>query len=105
MGTIKGSINLSAFKHILTKVKNQAGESIDALIIPLKSNGLMVNEKSSNVFFNIVGWDNKTQNDYSTHMIKQSFSKEDTEKMSDDEKKNQPIFGNLDTRGFAKKKR
>lgn len=90
---VTGSINLTAFKSKVTKVKTASGE-VDAIIIPLASNGLEVH-KNGSVYMNIVAWENKKPQEYSTHMIKQSFSKDKQAKMSDEEKRFQPIFGNL----------
>ena len=89
-----GSINLSAFKNKLTKMKTKKGKEIDVLIIPLKSNYLEV-AKNGNVYFNIVAWANKTPNDHSTHGVKQQFSKDVRESMSKEEQYDMPFFGNI----------
>lgn len=90
---VTGSINLTAFKNKITKVKSTSGE-VDALIIPIDANGLKIH-KNGSVYFNFVAWENKKPQEFSTHMVKQSFTKEETAKMSSDDKNNQPIFGNL----------
>jgi len=91
---ISGSINLTAFKSILTKVKNKEGKKVDALVIPLDANFLSI-AKNGNVYLNIIAWANKTPNDYSTHMVKMSLTKEMKEDMSKEEQYALPILGNL----------
>jgi|SRR5690554_2458972 len=90
---ITGSINLSALKHAVREVDAKGGKT-KALIIPLKENNLE-QHTNGNVYMNIVAFENKTQNDFSTHMVKQSLKKDVRDAMSDEEKRSQPILGNL----------
>jgi F0F1-type ATP synthase gamma subunit len=87
---VTGSFNLSAFKHVIRKVKNSAGVEVDVIIIPLEVNNLTLH-KNGNVYFNLIAFENKTPNEQSTHGIKQSFTKEVRETMTEQ----QPFFGNL----------
>ena len=91
---IKGKFNLAAFKHVFMKKKNKEGKEITGIFIPLEANSLFHSEKGG-VYFDMVAFQMKQAKDYATHIIKQSFNKETREKMSDEEKQNQPIFGNL----------
>lgn len=92
---VTGSINLTAFKHVITKVKNKAGEAVDAIVIPLDANYLKKHETNGSFYFNLVAWENKKPQEHSTHGIKQSFNKEQMASFSAEEKNSQPFFGNL----------
>jgi len=92
MGNISGKLNLAMLKHAMTKTKN--GQ--DVIVIPVKDNDLFLSEKG-NVYLDIQAYELKNPKEGSkdTHIVKQSFSKEVFEKMTDDEKKKTPIIGNL----------
>ncbi|MDA3818504.1 MAG: hypothetical protein PF486_14070 [Prolixibacteraceae bacterium] len=90
---ITGSINLSALKHAVKEVNAKNGKT-KALIIPLKENYLE-QHANGNVYMNIVAFENKKENEFSTHMVKQSLKKDVRDAMSEDEKMSQPILGNL----------
>jgi len=98
MSNITGSINLASFKDcaILT-CKAPIGTNIPAgtevLIIPVVKNDLYKSEKGG-VYFQWIAFPSDKIKDYS-HAIKQSFSKENREKMTEEEKKTQPFFGNI----------
>lgn len=96
---ITTSINLAALKHVVMKKKNQAGEEIDCLVIPIDQNHLFRGEKG--LYLNLVGFDLKEKTEHKTHMIKQSFSKEHLEKLTEDERKALPIFGNHNAQHYA----
>lgn len=89
---IRLKINLTALKHGLVKGKTE-GETL--ICIPIKANKLFLSEKR-NVYLDIVGFDYtpKDPEDKNTHLLKQSFSKEDREKMTEEERKALPILGN-----------
>jgi len=87
------NLNLTAFKHGLVKGKT-ADEVL--LCIPIKLNRLILSEKK-NVYLNIVGfeYDDKSDKEYKdTHLLKQSFKKEELAAMTEEERKALPIIGN-----------
>jgi len=92
----KLGINLAALNSaiITTKKGNQA------LVIDLKSNFLEVHENGS-IYFNLVAWENKKSNDYSTHFLKQDLPKEARESMDKDALYKLPIFGNMNLETYA----
>lgn len=92
MGNISSSIDLAKFKNSVV-IKHGKNKDVECLLIPLAQNGLKNGEYG--VVFETVGfsYDNKGKGK-STHIIKQSFPKDVLDKMSDDEKKAMPIFGN-----------
>jgi len=90
---IRIKINLTALKHGLVKGKTE-GETL--INIPVKANKLFLSEKK-NVFLDIVGFDytpKDPEKDKNTHLLKQSLSKEEREKMTEAEQKEIPILGN-----------
>lgn len=90
---ITAKINLSTLKHGLVKGKTE-GETL--ICIPVKANQLFLSEKG-NVFFDIVGfeYDDKSDKQYKdTHLLKQSFSKEYLESLTEEQRKALPIIGN-----------
>lgn len=88
-------INLLQYKAAIQKVKNKAGVLIDAVVIPIEVNSLVKGEKG--VYADFVAFDIKQKKEGSndTHLIKQTFPKEIYQNMTDEQKKEQPIFGNL----------
>ena len=92
------SINLSALTHqVMTTKKGTMG-----MFIPFELNDLKPYEKEGNakgnVYLNLVAWGAKDESgidDYgNSHSIKQSFSKELSEKMTKEEKYAKPYLGN-----------
>lgn len=90
---INGNLNLAAFKHVKMNAKGKSGQ-VKGIFIPFEANKLAEHEKGG-VYFNMVAFELKNPTDYGTHIVKQSFSKEVRQNMSEDEQKEQPIFGNL----------
>ena len=85
------SLNLRQFKHqVITTPKGAK-----CLVIPIEENQFVDGEKG--VYLNLAGFEIKDKKGDSkdTHLVKQSFKKEVYEKMTEDEKRNQPIIGNL----------
>ena len=90
---ITAKLNLTSLKHGFVKGKT-ADEAI--LCIPVKLNNLFLSEKK-NVYLDIVGFEfeDKTDKQYKdTHLLKQSFKKEELAAMTDEQKKSLPILGN-----------
>lgn len=91
MGNISIDINLRQLKHAVITTKKGA----KCLLIPIESNQLIEGEKG--VYLNATGFEikNKTEGQKSTHLVKQSLKKEVYEAMTEEQKKEMPILGNL----------
>jgi hypothetical protein len=94
METISISINLAATKHAIKSMKNKAGEQIECIVIPVVDNHLFKSDKGG-VYLNLIGFPMKEPKNNQTHIIKQSFKKEIIDALTEDQKKQLPIFGNL----------
>lgn len=89
--SISGRTNLAKFKHAIVDTKS--GDK--AIVIPVKANNLFLSD-AGNLFFDWIGWPKKSEDkDGNTHLIKQSIPKDVLATMSEQEKKDLPIFGNL----------
>lgn len=95
---ITGKINLLNLYAVKQMVKGKVGQ-VECLIIPIEKNKLFNGEKG--VYLDIVAFELKEPKEGSrdTHLVKQSFSKEAREKMSEEELKSLPILGNLSVSG------
>lgn len=91
---IKGRINLQSLIHTKMEVKGKSGQ-VKGVFIPLANNHLFEGEKG--IYLDIVAFEMKEPKDYATHVVKQSLPKDVREKMTDDQKRDQPIIGNLQT--------
>lgn len=71
--------------------------TIECLVIPIEKNRLFRGDKG--IYLDIVGFEidpaKRNANSKDTHILKQSFSKEVREAMSEDELRSLPILGNL----------
>lgn len=85
--------NLAAFQHVVRKMKNKAGEMVDVIIIPIAANHVFPGEKGLWVDLTAIAVANPKFDD--THIIKQGLPKEIYEKLTDEQRKNTPIFGNM----------
>ena len=56
---------------------------------------IFIGSDDGNIYFNAVAFKMKEPKEWASHIIKQSFNKEELAAMSEEEKKNLPIFGNL----------
>lgn len=95
MGHITGKINLAMLEHVIQMKKGKTGE-VECLVIPIKINNLYRSDKG-NVFLDLICFDSPKPEFKQTHAIKQSLSKEVRDKMSEEEQKNMPFLGSLDT--------
>lgn len=94
MARITGKINLMNLHASVKKMSAKSGD-IECLIIPIAKNNLFRGDKG--IYLDLVAFDLKTPDEKGgdTHLLKQSFSKEVLEKMSDEEKRSLPILGRL----------
>lgn len=92
---ISGKVNLSRFKHAI--IATPAGD--EAIVIPIKANHLFKSDVG-NVYFDFIGWPKKTEDkDGNSHIVKQSLPKVTLDSLTDEQKKELPIFGNLKPMG------
>lgn len=94
MGTTTSKINLAALKHVMMEQKGKSG-MIKGIFIPIEANHLFESEKTGAVYLDMISFDLKTVKDDQSHLTKQSMQKAVFEKMTDEEKKEQPIIGSL----------
>lgn len=85
-------INLAAFKHVVRKMKSKNGDQ-ECLIIPLASNHLFKGDKGLYVDITAIAVKEPKFDD--THILKQGLPKEIYDALTDEQKKAQPIFGNM----------
>ena len=89
---ISGKINLQTLKHVKMEQKGKSG-MVQGIFIPFEVNHLFVGEKG--IYLDLAAFPLKEPKDYQTHLVKQSLPKDVREKMSEAEKKEQPIIGSL----------
>jgi hypothetical protein len=91
---ITGKLNLLNLTVARQMVKGKLGE-IDCLVIPIEKNRLFVGEKGN--YLDLIAFEIKDPKPdrKDTHLIKQSFSKEVREAMTDEQLKAIPILGSL----------
>lgn len=92
MSNITMSLDLMRFKNagITTLTSSKTDKAKKCVIIPIEDNNLLVNEHGISV--NLIGfpYDGKEKQ---THLIKQSFTKEKRDAMTEEEKMSLPILG------------
>jgi len=91
---ITGKINLSKLKGAIMEVKGKS-EKVRCLVLPIAENKLFEGQKG--LYLDLVGFEIKEQkgDNKQTHLLKQSFSKELLENMTEDQKNEVPILGGL----------
>lgn len=93
-------LDLSKLKNVFIKDIQGTTQTKKCLCIPLEDAGLFTGTKGIYLDLNCREID-KDKQQYNTHLIVQNFTKEIYNKMSEEEKKNLPIVGNL--KPFEKK--
>jgi len=91
---ISGKINLAMFKHAIQTKKKKNGEEVECIVIPIVDNNLFKSD-NGNVYLDLIAFDSVKTEYKQTHLVKQSLPKEIREAMSEEERKSQPIIGNL----------
>jgi len=99
MSNISVKINLRQLKSTIRTLKGQSGD-IECVVIPIVANHLVKGEKG--VYLDMMAFDikEKKADRKDTHLVKQSMPKEVYEVMSEQEKKDSPILGNMIVWGF-----
>ena len=94
MANLNVKINLQNLKCACRFEKSKSG-LVECLIIPLESNYLFKGEKG--VYLDLTAFELKEIKDKRTHLLKQQLPKEVFKAMSDEEKRNTPILGDVST--------
>lgn len=96
MSRISGKINLMQLHAIRKMINGQAG-LVECIVIPIEKNKLFKGDKG--IYLDLIAFEvdpaKRAKDSKNTHLLKQSFSKDDRAKMSEDELKALPILGNL----------
>ena len=93
--TISIKIDLRQLKSATMKLTGKETGKQECLVIPIDQNNLFRGSKGA-IYLDLTAFELKEQKPDSkdTHLVKQSLPKEVFEKLSDNEKKALPIFGN-----------
>lgn len=94
MSNVSAKVNLMNLKVVRKMITGQLGP-VDCIVIPIEANHLFVGEKG--IYLDIAGFEikNPAGDSKDTHLLKQSLPKEIYQAMTDEQKKAQPILGNL----------
>ena len=96
MSRISGKLNLLNLHAVVKLMPAQSG-LVECLVIPIDKNKLFKGDKG--IYLDIVGFEidlaKRKEGSKDTHILKQSFSKEVREAMTEDELRSLPILGNL----------
>lgn len=101
MNNYSGKHNLLRFKNACVLSIKGKTESKKCLVIPIEDNHLFMSMdvdsgKPKGVFVDFMAWKNEEPDKYgNTHTFRQSLPKEVREKMTEEEKKAIPFFGNM----------
>lgn len=96
MANISVKLNLAGLAHSRKLMKGKTGD-IDCLIIPIEQNKLYKGEKGLYLDLTLIEIKDRSKqspDQKDTHLVKQSFSKEVYDAMSEEERKSYPILGN-----------
>ena len=100
MSRISGKINLFQLNAVRKAMPGKLGP-VECIIIPIEKNKLFVGEKG--VYLDLIAFEvdpsKRKGESKDTHLLKQSFSKEVRESMSEEELKSLPILGSLQVWG------
>ena len=91
---VTGKLNLMQLKAAIRRMDGQNGP-VNCVVIPIEANHLFQGDKG--IYLDLIAFESKTKNDAikDTHLVKQSLPKEILDAMTEDEKRSQPILGNL----------
>ena len=95
MSNLSIKINLANLKCVVKPMAGKSGAIQDCLIIPIEANKLI--RGTQGIYLDLVAFNYKEikRDSPDTHCIKQSFSKEFMESLTDTEKNNLPFLGSL----------
>jgi hypothetical protein len=99
------SINLSAYKSVITEMEGKTGK-VKGIFIPFEVNNIAYTPEKP-VYINLKAWQLKEPKQFdkklNTHLIKQSLTKAQYDALIDEQKKSLPIFGNVSVWNSEKK--
>lgn len=96
MANISVKLNLAGLKHSVKIMKGQSGE-IECLVIPIDLNKLYRGEKGLYLDLSCIEIKDRSKqapDQKDTHLVKQSFTKEYYDSLTEEEKRSFPILGN-----------
>jgi hypothetical protein len=93
MSNFNINLNLKSLKSVAIKDVQGKTATKQCLIIPISDNDLYVGEKG--IYISLSAWESNHLRDNKTHLIKQSFSKEVRSTMTEEDRKSQPILGDM----------
>ena len=95
MSRISGKINLTDLVSVLTSRKGKDGKMIEGVFIPIENNNLFKSDKG-NVYMDFTSFPLKSPKEGGdTHVVKLSVPKDLFEAMTDDQKSEIPLIGNI----------
>ncbi len=100
MSNISIKINFRQLKSAVRTMKSTNG-NIECLIIPIDQNHLVRGEKGIYIDMQAYEFKEKKADRKETHLIKQSLPKEIFDAMTQEQKKETPILGNLIVWGYS----
>lgn len=88
------NLNLGNLKSTIRTLKGKSGD-VECIIIPINENNLFKGQKG--VYLKVVAFELKEKKDgrKDTHLLKQSFTVEEIEKMTEEQKNAIPLLGGL----------
>jgi len=96
MSRISGKLNLLNLHGVVKMIPGKTGP-VECVVIPLEKNKLFKGEKG--IYLDLIAFeiahDKRREGSKDTHLVKQSFSKEVRESMTEEQIKSLPILGSL----------
>lgn len=96
MSRISGKLNLLNLHGVVKMIPGKMGP-VECVVIPLEKNKLFKGEKG--IYLDLIAFeiahDKRREGSKDTHLVKQSFSKEVRESMTEEQMKALPILGSL----------
>lgn len=100
MKNLSIKIDLLKIKHSgIVNLTNKKKEKIKCLVIKLDNEDLYIGEKG--IYLNLTGYEVEESKFNQTHILKINYDKDFFSKMTEEERKNTPIIGNI--KEFEKK--
>ncbi len=97
MANISVKLNLAGLKHAVKKMKGQTSDEIECLVIPIDLNKLYRGEKGLYLDLTLIEIKDRSKqapDQKDTHLVKQSFSKDYYDSLTEEQRKEFPILGN-----------
>ena len=100
MSRISGKINLLNLHGVVQMIKGKSG-MVECLVVPIEKNSLFKGEKG--IYLDLIAFEidpaKRNAESKDTHLVKQSFSKDVRDLMSEEDLQKLPILGNLQVWG------